>query len=932
VGKKSGTTTTATTTQSVPSALFGDTKKSEISFDLVQRLQKLNWEIQNLPAPTERERQSMEKATKGMNASEMLCALQQFKEQRNELLIHEVLIGFLKEYLSSKGLSGVEIKKILDVLLEAEQKIAKAGFDFIENDNERTLLEGSALAEAALNMAATAVLPSGPKIDLSLRQDTHMESIERHFAYAFELADQITTLVPVTERNDKLTIALGFDVDEMFLGTEQEIQQRIDSGIMSKPEWWDNRMDFLFEPIGPEPIAGGDDKTQKKVSMPPRKDTMYTHVPYPTDKVSSDYRVKLTCARSMWQNIGLIFGGEIPKSLTRAAEKIVATVGVERVHFAINLISICSIIYGGTSIYYNYMALDHKKINIFVDNLFAQSKLTEEIGRQAWEMSRLLNRHGRLVSELTKLLEKEDVASFTLLDVRRDMYGEQEHILTPWLWNNTEMSEQLAIDKIEEARALTEIWLRYQMKPYIVADIPKNAKTFYEVLKLWYADVTEYGKNTQEMEETLDYMMKSFSMVFAKTSGGGIESTKNAFRTVQKFVQSLRLSEELVPKTRDLIFDIYRLETLNEATIKSHEAVINIARHSAEHTPALDRLIRDYAKNEASAFTLHTLRAMLALNNFVIAGTFDVAKAAAFMARVEKGASVSILEWAINAPVVSAQAGTYLLCNAYLLQWIASLIEHLESRRDWRPHCLQVFDTYCDMTANQLQAKATAEDEKERKEYEQSMKIMYAWQTYALRGFRVVLFGNGPLLGITGSIKAGIRYGPVLGAAFLYYSYVRYTGAWAFNLRENPTALLQLLPLGAHAAMGFYNNFQTPWDLVFKGIPAMFTGFHYKNSGLFVMTSTADFFRRIGDRVFNTHSYMIQQERRRSERIAERKNRSTSYFTFENVISWLIFLAFFWYMAGKIAGIANQPHWPQYQTREDRIRKTRNQERVLILE
>lgn len=136
VGKKSGTTT-----QSVPSASFGDTKKSEISFDLVQRLQKLNWEIQNLPAPTERERQSMEKATKGMNACEMLCALQQFKEQRNELLIHEVLIGFLKEYLSSKGLSGVEIKKILDVLLEAEQKIAKAGFDFIENDNERTLLE-----------------------------------------------------------------------------------------------------------------------------------------------------------------------------------------------------------------------------------------------------------------------------------------------------------------------------------------------------------------------------------------------------------------------------------------------------------------------------------------------------------------------------------------------------------------------------------------------------------------------------------------------------------------------------------------------------------------------------------------------------------------------------------------------------------------------
>jgi hypothetical protein len=878
-------------------------KQQQSEFRLEEQLTKLSQQIRNLPEPTDREKESIKQSTKGMNAFELLCALQQFKEQRQELLVHDLLIGFLKDYLSSKKtVQPIVIDKIIDTLLKAETKIASAGFDFIEKDDETTLLEGTALADAALYMASSAIL--GDNVS-DTPDDTPEQSIERHFAYAFEMAEQVTHEMAVTEQNDDFTRALGFDVDERFLGTEQEVQSRIDSGVLPKPDWWDSRMNFLFEIDLPnqELIKGGgdgddDDDDKKQLPRLRHKKTDVTHVPTPTDKVNSDIRVRLITSKYTWKNMVYVLG-RITPSMAKAWDKIIATVGVDRAHFAINVALMTGAIYCGTTMFYNYMALDHGKIDRFMDNLKNQSAHLDQAVNKINETQIIIDEHQLHTNDIVKLLNNTDVGSFTLMDIRAQMYGTETSIITPWLYNSTDVK---AFEKIKDARYLSEIWLRIRLDQWSRSKSPTDFAKF-ESLKPWYAEITDYSKSTKEMEETLEEFTRFFVQGFAK-SKPNFEGVDEAMHLVRKFLLSVQSSRKLLPVTREMLSNIKIAFQNHHAILASAEDVVNISRYAAEHTPALDRLIRDSGSSTTTMFWLHTLRGMLAVNSFIIAGTFDVKKAKAFMDLVNKGAQVSILEWAINAPVLPAKSGCYLLCNAYLLQWIASLIEYVENNQNWKPRYLQVYDDYC----NLHDPKPTNEQQ----------AILESNTLVFLRIFRALLFGHRDLLGLTGAVKTSIRYGPILGAALLYFSYVRYTGAWALNLTQDPLAILGVLPLGIQTVGGFFTNWNSAWDLIYVKLPQVFTAFHYRGSAMFIKKVFLNSFRRVIDTAMNTNSYMLQQEedikeRRRKARGTQKT--STTYKALETSVIVMMFMMFGLFVIGRYLGIANQPHWPQYRTR-----------------
>jgi hypothetical protein len=251
-------------------------------------------DMSNVPNPTESELTKMMEYAKLMstNDTDYVVNLAKMYQKRASMYEQDTIYMYLTKFLKTNFQSSD--KKIKKIIESFDQYLKELHLSALSGE-----FDGGKSQDWIDNAVILIFEEANQDVIPYFQKDDSQSGFDPFFDFSINMTTGLTenlySVYPLY-RYDELTVAMGFEINDFFEGTEDEVKEKLKT---NKPDWWDNRFDYFSYRMGYL-------ENKPKFSVIEEIDNTML-LPKMTENIPLDYRCRLQLIFLLFDEILLNF-------------------------------------------------------------------------------------------------------------------------------------------------------------------------------------------------------------------------------------------------------------------------------------------------------------------------------------------------------------------------------------------------------------------------------------------------------------------------------------------------------------------------------------------------------------------------------------------------------------------------------------------------
>lgn len=916
-------------------------KQSQLTLDVLLE------NLANIPELTKIEVDTMWKQAREDESDPYIqtATFSTLESQRKEVYRAVVMENFFVDFMTQRGVSPGVTEALRKQLRQIQADIVNVTMDMVENTGNTDI--GDIVKKIQGVTAATDIALG---LDPEIADGDGKTELEAFYETSIDIAYYMTKeSIPMLEKdlakNDQLTLAFGFKPNPLLEGTDAEIRARIASGVIEKPEFWDDRFSPFFDSSFAEPIGMRRTRGQSKspvrrprinmadLAVDPREGGPPAHV-----------QVRDQVTYNMWDSALLRLPAQYAGRIVAVARKLSVYDTMEA--FAA-FASAIGFILGSVHLYHAFMGRDMRAVETVAEELAKTNVAVNTAGMSADKVMETMSKSAFEREALLKLLKDKPATHYHIIPILERMKEAQWLIGNELLTGQTcDPSSISAWKQLEEAQNMAWGFLTILLNsPPPPGEIPLPSLLRNEMAAVIQL-LGEGGVAPDMAQRFIELARMMTAGMSVLTNQGAIASAEEVYRQIRQMIE--QNYDKLTTDMRQLVEDVRKVQRQTEILVNAAQPVVEIATDAAIHMPIWQRISRMIGIPDTMRELLGIVVHTIGFSNIYIVNTMvrNAPAAARYMKRISGGGTTTFFEFAMNNDDWLARSGTFLICNGFQLTWLTDLLSRAERRG---------------AAITKAQRKAWAKELLDDRYRTAGVHLPRMW----VRVLRAILV-KAPRFGQTITLNS-----IVVGIGLTYAMYMHHTGGFFATLLQGagktvmvPVEVAKLLYSGTGGAMTraefVVDRISYMASILAKGgqlifQPNVFTGISTEGVGRFIGTLAWNTFAianatfRTANTAFNAYSMFetvrsfknpfrakavtepVKVYQTRSQKVLDKSHPiirgmySVQWFYNWAQMIWVLVMIWFAMPFAKHffsnKQIGSKPHWATYKTRQDRRRK-----------